>query len=75
MSFSISSPSTTWYPASGFRSASSGSLSNVGYYGRCWSASPSGYYAYYMGFDCDGSVYLSNDDTRAGGRAVRCVQE
>lgn len=40
MSFSISSPSTTWYPASGCRNYNDGSLNYVGSFGNDWSASP-----------------------------------
>ena len=75
MSFSISSPSTTWYPASGFRYYSDGGLGNVGNGGHHWSASPSGYYAYTLVFFYDGFVNPSYDNDRAFGFSVRCLQE
>ena len=75
ISFSISSPSKTWYPASGYRNSYDGSLLNVGNYGYCWSASPGGYGAYGLYFDDDGNVYPSGSSGRAGGSSVRCLQE
>ena len=76
MSFSISSPSETWYPASGDRYYDSdGSLSNVGSGGHYWSASPYSYYAYYLIFYGNGEVIPSNDSNRANGFSVRCLQE
>jgi len=73
--FSISSPSTTWYPASGYRYGVDGSLCDVGYFGLCWSASPFGYYAYFMYFNLYGDVYPSDNYNRAHGYSVRCLQE
>ena len=75
MSFSISSPSTTWYPASGYRSDYDGSLDDVGNDGYYWSASPYDSYAFYLAFLSNGNVYLSNVDNRAYGWSVRCLQE
>ena len=75
MSFSISSPSTTWYPASGFRYYYDGSLNNVGYNGYYWSASPSNYRAYYLYFNLSGYVSPSYRNFRADGYSVRCLQE
>ncbi|MDD6976700.1 MAG: PL29 family lyase N-terminal domain-containing protein [Bacteroidales bacterium] len=75
MSFSISSPSTTWYPASGYRDYYDGGLSNVGNSGNYWSASPYGDYAYYLYFNYYGDVLPSYDDYRANGFSVRCLQE
>ncbi len=75
ISFSISSLSTTWYPASGFRYYSDGGLGNVGNGGDYWSASPSGYYAYTLVFFYDGFVNPSYDNDRAFGFSVRCLQE
>ena len=77
MNFSglFGSPSTIWYPASGFRSSGNGSLSYVGYDGFCWSASPGGYYAYYLYFRIFSRVYSTNSDYRSGGVSVRCIQE
>ena len=75
ISFSISSPSTTWYPASGYRHHYDGSLSYVGYYNYYWSASPGSNLAYYLYFDKGGSVSPSGCATRASGYSVRCLQE
>ena len=76
MSFSISSPSTTWYPASGFRLSSDGSIGNVGSTGYYWSASPINYDAYFLYFDYNGTVGPSvSTNTRAAGYSVRCLQE
>ena len=75
ISFSISSPSTTWYPASGYRENFIGGLYSVGYSGSCWSASHSSYNAYYLFFGSNGSVGPSNNNNRAYGYSVRCLQE
>ena len=75
MSFSISSPSTTWYPASGYRSKDDGGLFVVGSIGYYWSASPYSYYAYYLIFYGNGEVIPSNDSNRANGFSVSCLQE
>ena len=75
MSFSISSPSTTWYPASGYCTYSVGGLGSVGRNGYYWSASPNSYVAYYLYFTRYGDVYPSYNNNRAGGFSVRCLQE
>ena len=75
MSFSISSPSTTWYPASGYCYFNSGGPFEVGRQGYYWSASPSSGSAYYLYFYDDGRVYPSDYDGRASGCSVRCIQE
>ena len=78
MSFSISSPSTTWYPASGCRRNYDGSLINVGNYGGYWSASPlsfDSYYAYGLYFSDDENVNPSYYVNRTYGYSVRCVRE
>ena len=79
MNFSgkFGSDQTIWYPASGYRYYSDGSLSYVGDRGYCWSASPSSYYAYYLYFYSGGSVNPSSNVTygRALGQSVRCLQE
>ena len=72
ISFSISSPSTTWYPASGTRASSS--PYNVGS-GGYWSASPYSYYAYILYFDGYARVNPSSGGYRARGYSVRCLQE
>ena len=78
MSFSISSPSTTWYPASGLSLDGDGSLSGVGCQGYYWSASPcssNGYRAYALWFGSSGGVRPANNYFRARGYSVRCLQE
>ena len=76
ISFSISSPSTTWYPSSGFRFSSDGSLDSVGDLGYYWSASPYSHRAYHLYFHLSGSVDPSlNTSSRATGFSVRCLQE
>ena len=75
MSFSISSPSTTWYPASGYCTYSVGGLGSVGRNGYYWSASPNSYVAYYLYFTRYGDVYPSYNNNRANGFSVRCLQE
>ena len=72
--FSISSPSTTWYPASGYRSGSGGTLDLVGGYGAYWSVTPGGSHAYGLVF-LDGGVGPLSSDNRACGLSVRCLQE
>ena len=74
ISFSISSPSTTWYPVSGFRSLPYGSFCGVGDYGYYWSASPDSFSAYGLYFSFDGYVDPSSYYSRAVGFSVRCLQ-
>ena len=77
MNFSgkFGSTSIIWYPVSGYRRSSDGSLDNVGLYGNYWSASPYIYTAsYYLNFNGIGSVYPSNNYNRAYGLSVRCLQ-
>ena len=69
------SASTIWYPASGYRSYSGGSLIDVDYDGDYWSASPSSTHAYYLFFYSNGRVFPSGGSHRASGQAVRCVKE
>ena len=69
------SSSSIWYPASGYRYSGAGSLSNVGYYGHYWSASPYNRSAYYLYFIDSGYVYPSDYNSRAYGRSIRCLQE
>ena len=65
---------TIWYPASGYRNYSVGSLSLVGSFGFYWSASPYDSYAYSLGFNDDGHVIPSYYNYRAYGQSVRCLQ-
>ena len=77
MNFSgkFGSASTIWYPASGCRSYSDGSLDYVCYYGNYWSASPSNSYAYGLNFSVFDGVGPSDYYNRAYGHSVRCLQE
>ena len=77
MNFSgkFGSASTIWYPASGARSGSDGSLYNVGSSGYYWSASPNSYCAYNLFFKYSGLVDPTNYLNRAYGQSVRCLQE
>ena len=76
MNFSgkFGSASTIWYPSSGYRRNSDGSLIAVGYYVFYWSASPYSYSAYGLSFNNGGGVYPSTFDSRASGLSVRCLQ-
>jgi hypothetical protein len=74
ISFSISSPSTAWYPASGYRISNVGSLTYAGEYGFFWSASPDSEDACRLHFDKAGKVFSSSYN-RACGQSVRCVKE
>lgn len=71
----LGSSGPIWYPASGSRGSSSGSLSNVGSFGSYWSVSPDGYYAFRLAFDYGGYVLPANYYNRANGQSVRCLQE
>ena len=77
MNFSgkFGSASTIWYPASGCRSRTDGSLNPVGYSGYYCSASPNNHEAYHLYFDDDSGVYRSSSFYRADGQSVRCLQE
>ena len=77
ISFNISSPSTTWYPCSGYRGGD-GILFNVGGFSAYWSASPlsgDSKRAYCLCFYSDGSVGSSRYSKCAEGLSVRCVRE
>lgn len=74
ISFSISSPSTTWYPASGCYT-NGGCLGGVGEIGYYWSASPFNDYACILYFDTPSDVNPSSASHCAYGCAVRCLQE
>ena len=66
---------TIFFPASGFRNYSDGSLFDVGYYGYYWSAVPySSYYGCFLYFDW-GYVNPQNDSGRSYGFAARPVSE
>ena len=77
MNFSgrFGSDQTIWYPASGCRNRSVGSLYGVGRIGEYWSASPYHYNACTLGLSDIGGVCPSYSGRRAFGRSVRCLQE
>ena len=75
ISFSISSPSTTWYPDSGYRNYAGGALSHVGNDGDYWSVTPNRSSAYTLRFDNTGYVFPSDYYYRAYGFGVRCQKE
>lgn len=64
----------SWFPAAGYREHINGVLSHIGSTGFYWSASTSGTYARYLGYDMSsvspGSIY-----SRAYGFPIRCIQE
>ena len=66
--------SKIFLPASGFRNFFGG-LSNVGYSGYYWSASPDSNEAYYLYFSSSDNVSPSFNTYRALGYSVRCLQE
>ncbi|MDE6570592.1 MAG: hypothetical protein K2K43_08260, partial [Alistipes sp.] len=63
-----------FYPTSGLRSNTNGSLVNVGTGSWCWSSSPAGTSAGYFRFDSS-SVSPLHSDGRSYGFTVRCVKE
>ena len=71
----LGSSGPIWYPASGCRNGSSGSLDNVGSNGYYWSVSPGAFGACDLTFFSSGAVYPANSDSRARGMSVRCLQE
>ena len=65
----------TFFPASGFRRSSDGTLNNVGSNGYCWSsAANSQDNAYNLNFN-SGNVNPQNNNNRANGFSVRPVSE
>ena len=78
MNFSskFGSDQTIWYPASGCRDCSDGSLYYVGLSGSYWSAyPPSNSYARRLHFLNNGYVYPSHFNMPADCNSVRCLQE
>ena len=71
----LGSSGPIWYPASGFRFSSNGSLNFVCSHCSYWSVSPNGYNAYLLGFDIYGRVYPAGIYYRSRGQSVRCLQE
>jgi hypothetical protein len=66
--------SGSYYPAAGFRNRYDGALFNTGSHGYYWSASPYSRYGSNLYFS-NGNVFPSNNNFRAYGFSVRCVQE
>lgn len=63
------------YPASGYLNYNSGALTNVGSNGNSWSATPNGQgNGFNLNFNTS-NVNPSNNNNRANGFPVRCVQE
>ena len=75
ISFSVSFPITTWYPASGYRDLDGGALDAVGRYGYYWSVTSDLVNAYSLGLSEDGDVNPSKTNGRARGLGVRCFKE
>ena len=80
ISFSISSPSQTWYPFAGCRSSEYVTgvpeyLILVGRYGHYWSASPLTYNVFCLDLDYFGRVNSTGSENRYIGMSVRCIQE
>lgn len=69
--------SDTYYPASGCRNSNSGAFSNVGGFGRYWSASVSSTVAQHsFGLDLSDVYVVTNQSYyRAHGHSIRCVKE
>ena len=68
---------TDFYPASGSRNRTNGSLTSVGSNGYSWSSSPDSAGSTHAGYLSFGAsyVYPFNDYGRANGFPVRCVRE
>ena len=80
ISFSISSPSQTWYPFAGCRASEYVTgvpeyLILVGRYGHYWSASPLTYNVFCLDLDYFGRVDSTSGENRYIGMSVRCIQE
>jgi hypothetical protein len=75
ISFEISSPSTTWYPTSGYRVDVNGGLTNVGYFSDYWSVTPSSSRAYDLYINYFGEVNPKSFSNRSSGFSVRCQKE
>ena len=78
ISFSISSPKTTWYPTSGYLNSGDGVLSHGGYGGYYWSVTPYNSIwdnrSYDLSFRYEG-IDPSFNNSRSDGLSVRCLQE
>ena len=74
----IGASSVIWYPASGYRSMSSGSLESVPFQGFSWSCTPDRtqkYHAYCLHFYKDSYINPLYHEYRANGYSVRCQKE
>ncbi|HIW10814.1 MAG TPA: fibrobacter succinogenes major paralogous domain-containing protein [Candidatus Rikenella faecigallinarum] len=65
---------TSWFPATGYRNRTSGTLYSVGSNGYYWSVSVSGTNAKYMYFSMS-EVIPTRTNGRGYGFSVRCIQE
>ena len=66
---------SVFFPATGYRHWSNGTLNSVGSYGHYWSATPSSTtYGRYLNFNAT-SVYPNLNYSRANGFAARCLSE
>ncbi|WP_294601234.1 hypothetical protein [uncultured Rikenella sp.] len=63
-----------WYPAPGYRSATSGDPVHVGNAGYSWSSTVSGADGMHLWFSAQG-LDPSNTNSRAYGRQLRCLSE
>lgn len=71
----ITSSSTCWYPAAGYVTSDSGSLSMVGYSGNYWSCTIFGSDSYSFFFNATGYILPLDYASLAYGQSVRCVKE
>ena len=63
-----------WYPAAGYLRSITGMCGNVGRNGYIWSSMVNETYASHLNFNMKG-INSSDDNARAYGFTVRCVQE
>ena len=75
VSFSITSPSSTWYPAAGFLSYSEGTIQDVASRGYYWSATAAVTNAYCLYFGRNNNINTSITLKRSYGYSVRCFKE
>lgn len=68
------SASSIWYPATGIRFRTSGSITNYKMYGAYWSATPSNDRSYILYQYSPGNAQLSGTFGRGEGIAIRCVR-
>lgn len=68
----------SWFPGSGYREKTAGTLTNVGVNGNYWSASPNASGSANAGnlnFNNSNGLNPVNNNNRVNGFAVRCVSE